>query len=228
MALTVPKPQIEFIKKLLELPDDKIAGFLEALAHAGPQFNFADLSNAVLSRIELPGELVFGLVQVLGSLYLTKDAQNTPTEQFIDGEVFAALKRAGTFSPEIADAQWKKLRKFFIEALSLEDSVGTAAKTGPTLTQHERIFVSARILTDVRPIFRVNVSEKPKSAVVIHMLRMVYRNFQGERQEQFFALDSNDLRSFKALIDRAMKKEETLKALMADAKVSVLPPKESY
>jgi len=228
MPLTVPQPQIDFIKKFLELPDSKIASFLEALTLAGPQFNLRDLADAVSKRTELPMDIVVGVVQVLGSLYLTKDAQNAPKETLVDNEVLPALKRAGTFSKEHAAAEWIKFRYFLMAALSLEDTVGTAAKAGQILTQHERIFVSARILTDVRPIFHVNIAEKPHSALIVHMLRIIYRDFQGHRFEQFFALDSNDVRSLKVLIDRALKKEETLTNLMKDAAVTILQPKEFY
>ncbi len=228
MALRVPENQIDHIKKFLELPDDKIAGFLDALSKAGPQFNVYDLSDEVSNRLGLPNELTEGVVQVLASLYLTRDRQHTPIETFVDQEVSDALKKAETFSEENADAQWAKLRKFLIDALSLESTVGTAAKAGYILTQHERIFVGARILTDVRPIFHGDVSSKPDSAVIIHMLRITQRDDFEKQSDQYFGLDSNDIRSLKALIERAMKKEETLKGLMKDSGVTVLQPKGTY
>ena len=228
MALRVPDKQIDHIKKFLELPDDKIEGFLDALAKAGPQFNYYDLSEEVSVRLEISRHLIEGIVQVLASLYRTRDGQNTPIETFLDQEVYVALKKAETFSEKKADAEWAKLRKFFIEALSLERTVGTAAKAGYILTQHERIFVGARILTDVRPIFHLNVSEKPESAVIVHMLRIAQRDNYGNQADQYFALDSNDIRDLKALIDRALEKEETLKGLMKDSGVTVLHPKGFY
>jgi hypothetical protein len=228
MALTVPPQHIEHIKKFLALPDDKIEAFLDALAKAGPQFNFSDLSDEVSGRTGLSRDLTRDIVLVLTSLYLTRDAQNAPVEKFVDQEVSVALKRAETFSGDDADVQWAKFRKFIITALSLESTVGTAAKAGRILTQHERIFASARILTDVRPIFHLNVSEKPDSAVIIHMLRITQRDNFGHMSDKYFALDSNDIRNLKALIDRALRKEETLKALVKDSGVTVLYPKDYF
>jgi hypothetical protein len=228
MALTVPPLQVAHIKKFLELPDEKLAGFLGALSKAGPQFNVADLASEVSSHLELPSELVGGIVGVLGSLYLTKNAEDIPTGPFIDQIVFSALKKAGTFSAENADSEWERLRKFLSSALSLEKTLGTAAKAGHILTQHERIFANARILTDIRPIFHQNVTDKPEAALIIHMLRMTQRDSQGRLLDQYFALDSNDIRKIKVLIDRAIKKEETLKKLMKSANVSVLDPKDTF
>jgi|SRR6266850_1187169 len=228
MALTVPPTQIAYIKKFLELPEDKIDGFLDALSKAGPQFNIYDLASEASSRLELPKDLVGGIVGVLRSLYLTKDAQDTPVEAFIDQEVSIALKKADAFSKENTDVQWAKLRKFLVAALSLENTVGTAAKAGYILTQHERIFSGARILTDIRPVFHQNVSEKPGAALIVHMLRMTQRDNHGNSTDQYFALDSNDIRRIGALIDRALKKEETLKNLMKDSGVTVLNPKDIF
>ncbi len=228
MARIVPQQQIDHIRKFLELSDDKIKGFLDALATAGPQFNVSDLSGVVSARLELPRDLTEGVVGVLASLYRTREGQDTPIETFVDQEVSAALKKARVFSEKNVDAQWAKLRKFLIAALSLEGIVGTAAKAGYVLTQHERIFVGARILTDVRPIFHSNVSEKPDSSVIIHMLRITQRDDYGNQADQYFALDSNDIRAVKKLIDRALKKEETLKSLMKDSGVTVLYPKDFF
>jgi len=178
--------------------------------------------------LELPGGLVEGIVGVLGSLYLTKNTEDIPTEPFIDQIVSAALRRAETFSKENADAQWEKFRKFLFAALSLEKTLGNAAKAGHVLTQHERVFSSAQILTDIRSIFHQDVAEKPEAALIIHMLRLTQRDRYGHLTDQYFALDSNDIRKIKTTIDRAMKKEETLKKLMKDSNVSVLDPKDTY
>ena len=228
MALIVPPAQVAHIKKFLELTDDKIKEFLDALSKAGPQFNLADLVSEVSDDLDLPPGLIGGIVGVLGSLYLMKNTEDIPTEPFIDQMVSAALRRAETFSKENADAQWEKFRKFLLVALSLEKTLGTAAKAGHVLTQHERVFSSAQILSDIRSIFHQNVAEKPEAALIIHMLRLTQRDRYGHLTDEYFALDSNDIRRIKTIIDRAIKKEETLKKLMKDSNVSVLDPKETY
>ena len=227
MPLRVPEQQIANIKKLLELPDDKIKGFLNALVEAEPTFNVFDLSAEVSGKSGLPYPLTLGINRVLASLYLTRDWRE-PIEAFVDREVLSALKAAQTFSVEAADAEWKKLREFFVAALPIERTVGTAAKAGTVLTQHERVFIGARIMTDLRPIFHLNVSEKPDVAVVVHMLKITERDDFGHKHDQYFALDSNDIRAMKEIIERALKKEETLKGIMKDSGVSVLDVKAFY
>jgi hypothetical protein len=96
------------------------------------------------------------------------------------------------------------------------------------LTDHERIFQDARVLTDIRPIFHPDLSEKPKTAVLVHMLRITTRDIFGNQKAQHFALDANDIRFMKHLMDRAIKKEETLKNLMNSSGISVIAPKEFF
>ncbi|SRR6266851_981428 len=230
MAFTVPASQVTNIKRFLELPESKDEVFVTLISSAGPQFNVYDLGAAVASRSDLPKDLVTGIIGVLGSMYLTRDSQETPLETFVDQDVLVALRRADTFSKdkETANAQWARLRKFLLATLSLESTVGTAAKAGYVLTQHEHIFVSARILTDIRSIFHQNLSEKPESGLIVHMLRMTHRDNHGKTSDEYFALDSNDVRRLKALIDRALKKEETLKSLMKDSGMTILNPKDVF
>lgn len=224
MALLVPADQIGHIKKFLELPDEKIDIFLDALRNAGPQFNVADLALEISGRVDVPPFLADGIVRVLASIYLTRDLR-TPVEKFVDREVFVALKRAQAFPAETIEIQWRRLRTFLVAALSLERSLGTAAKAGPVLTQHERIFAGARIMTDLRPIYHLDVSEKPDAAVIIHMLRITQRDNFGKHSDEYFALDSNDIAAMKVIIDRAEKKEKTLKDIMENSGVTVLNPK---
>ncbi len=228
MALRVPEQDIAVIKRLLELSDDQIAEFLNSLAQAGQNFNIFDLSAEISSKVKLPNDLILSVIKMLAGIYVTRDARNAPLRPFVDQEILLSIKNAKVFSPENSETQWAKLQKFFITALSLENTLGTAAKAGYVLTQHERIFDGARIMTDVRPIFHFDVAEKPESAVIIHMLRITQRDQYRKFQDQYFALDSNDIRNLKAVIERALKKEETLKGLMQKSGVTVLNPKEIF
>jgi len=224
MALRVPAQQIPYVKKFLELPDEKIQGFLDALGATGPKFNVFDLASAISGPLGLPDDLTLGIIQVLASLYLTRDRRQ-PTEQFVDRDVFFALKASQTFSAEQADVQWKKLRQFLIAALSLERTLGTTAKAGHVLTQHEHIFNGARIMTDLRPIYHLDVSEKPDAVIIIHMLKISQRDNVGNQAEHYFALDSNDIATMKDILERATIKEKTLRGIMKDSGVTVLDPK---
>jgi len=230
MALRVPDQQIGQIKKFLELPEDKVKNFLDALANAGPQFNVSDLAAKIAESAQIPRDITDGMIGVLKSLYLTRDRNRPlrPLDVFIDQMVYRSLVKAEAFSQKDADVQWKTLRHFLVTALSLEQTLGTAVKAGPILTSHERIFSGAKIISDIRPIFHLNVSEKPGAAMIVHMLRITQRDDNDNEADLYFALDSNDLIAMKELLDRATEKEATLKSLIKDAGMAVVDPKSFY
>lgn len=240
MAFRVPQQYLIHIQSLLEMPDERLHAFLDALVNTGPKFNIFDLAADISTRAKIPRRIAEGVVQVLANLYTIREGQDIPLETFLDEQVGPALKNHLVARPDSADPadsahadarsaeieiRWEKLKKFLTVALPLDDTVGTAAKAGPVLTEHERIFEDARILTDIRPIFHPDLSEKPHAAVIVHMLRITSRDILGNRRAQYVALDSNDIRVFKQLMDRAIKKEETLKAAMNGSGINIVEPK---
>jgi hypothetical protein len=165
----------------------------------------------------------------VAGLYLTRDREGTPLEPFVNEQIFNALKRAEVFEKEEnVESSWPKLQKFFSEALALHRSVGTAAKTGQVMTQHEHVFTNARLLTDVRPVFHPDVDDIPDAAVIVHMLRITERDASNKRSDTYYALDSNDIRRLKAIIERAIKKEDTIRKMMSKSNIETLDPQEIY
>jgi hypothetical protein len=115
-----------------------------------------------------------------------------------------------------------------LHALSLEGILGTTAKAGEILTEHEKIFETARVMTDFRPIFHVDVSEKPDAGLVIHMLKITQRDKHSRKFDAYYALDTNDIAKLMGVLDRAVKKEKALRKTMEDAGLRVLDVKAFY
>jgi hypothetical protein len=231
MALQVP-PQFHVpIRSLLELPEERLQAILEALKQSGSKFNVYDLASDVTSQTGISRQITDGVIQALAYFYLAKERQALALEAFLDEQVGPGLKNVlvaqadKAAAKEEIEARWTRFRKFLVASLALDDTIGTAAKAGPVMTEHERVFVDARILTDVRPIFHPDLSEKPSVAVVVHMLRITTRDIFRNYQAQYFALDSNDIRLMKQLMDRAITKEETLTNVMGDSGLHVITPK---
>lgn len=214
---------------LLSLPDHAVRDLLTGLEAAGPQFNAEDLTDKV-STSSIAKPVIFEIASILVSLYRTVSKAKSTNElgPFLDTAVLPALKRAGVFSPETQDAQWTKIRGFLHSALSMERTVGATAKAGPVLTEHERVFNDVRIMTDLRPIYHLDVSEKPEAAMVVHMMRITQRDQFRQMKSFYFALDSNDIAAMKKAIERAEQKEVALREIMKDSSVKILDPKPHY
>ena len=201
------------------------------LSDARPSFSIYKLAEQIRTRVEVPEGILDGILRVTAALYRARDLTGAPIEEFVDGDIFRALKSAKILADDDKKAgksNWLKLRKFLVKTLAMHHSVGTASKTGHVMTQHERIFHAARILTDVRPIFYPDVTDTPDAAVVTHMLRITQRNNQGERSDIFVAMDRNDVISLRSTLDRALAKEDTITKLIVKAEVQLINPEEIY
>jgi hypothetical protein len=223
MSFTLPPQDAARLRELLKLTDEQVSGLLTALSKAPAEFNYNDLTAKVFAPDNhISRDVTQGIVLVLVSLYRTADKREAPIAEFLDKDAFPSFSQAGVFTPEDKDREWTKLRSFLLAALSEERSVGTAAKAGPVLTDHDHIFSGARILTDLRPIYHLNVAETPSAATVVHMLKITHRDHYQRNFDSYFALDSNDLETMKRIIERAQKKEETLRKVISETGVTVL------
>lgn len=222
MSFRVPPEDVVRLRELLKLSDEQLSRLSEALSSAPPEFNYYDLATKVVAADNISFSLTQGIIQVLVSLYRTADTKGMPLERFLDEDAFPSFMGAGIFSKEKNEQEWVKLRSFLLSTLAQERSIGTAAKAGPVQTDHDRIFCGAKILTDLRPLYHFDVSQVPSAATVVHMLKITYRDQFERKFDSFFALDSNDLEAMRQLIERAQKKEETLRNVMSTTGVTVL------
>jgi len=87
MALRVPPQYLPKIQGLLELPDERVQGLLDALAKSGSKFNTNDLAVDVSKRTKVPRPLTEGIVNIIATFYKIREDQNIPLETFVDEQV---------------------------------------------------------------------------------------------------------------------------------------------
>lgn len=134
-------------------------------------------------------------------------------------ELRAAAESSG--KPEFQSTNWSAFQEAILEALSQDTALAVAAKAAGVMSDHPKVFCHARILTDLRPIFESSVDNPPAAMVAIHTLKIVYHE-AGEHREFYVAMDSLDAMQLASLLERAFKKEESLKALSAKTGITLL------
>src|SRR5271157_754963 len=132
MALRVPQQHLPQIQSLLEFPDERIQLFLDALTNAGSKFNVYDLATDVSNRAKVPRRIAEGILQVLVSLYMTREREAVPLGKFLDEQVGPALRtalavqdkagdaKASTPTAEEVEERWARFKKFLMAALVLD------------------------------------------------------------------------------------------------------------
>jgi len=104
-----------------------------------------------------------------------------------------------------------------IAAWMLADAVALAAKATDVISEQERLFTSARILTDLRPVFAEAAEDPPLGVGIVETLKIDYLDAEGSDASFYVALDTGDIADLKEVIDRAIAKTESLKQWIGSA-----------
>jgi hypothetical protein len=108
-------------------------------------------------------------------------------------------------------------RKIFAGRLqrTLEiESIALAAKASDIVTEYDRVFHGARVLTDLRPVFGKDPAEGPKAGTLIATLKIEYHPPQGGIDSEFYALEHSDLVRLRDTLDRAIVKHASMRRVM--------------
>jgi hypothetical protein len=108
-----------------------------------------------------------------------------------------------------------------VELLSVEGCLSITAKARFVAYQSPRVYHSARIFTDARPIFSRDAAGPPSAFIVTHTLK-IDTHENAKDHEWFATLDSRDLKALKAVVDRALEKEESLRQSLSKTEVPIL------
>ena len=206
----IPEEQKQALDGFASLPQKEVDALLSLLRKAKPVVSPVALATQVHSK-ELGIELqnLQEIMRMLATLLIVVEVGGVARETVAADVVSAAVREKlpgigpGTIGPDGLKA---RLLAFFSV-----DSLSVTAKAANVMSQHKGPFVGARILTDLRPIF----SGEPPTAVagvIVHNLEITTYT-DGEPLSHFFALDTGDLRKLRSVLERAMRKEDSLKGI---------------
>lgn len=210
--LRVPPAAQEGLVLLVKLSEPQTIALKQALRQAGPALALPELIEQTASGVRLPDDQVAKIISVLASLYSAKVERDLTSERFSE-ELFDALKRSGNKDLQLSEPGASQFRKDLEELLSLDESLGVTTRALALMAEHEHVWQSGRVLTDLRPVFGLDAGQAPKAAVIIHNLRIAYRE-AGHLKEFFVALDSEDLSKLRRILERATTKEASLTLLV--------------
>ena len=116
---------------------------------------------------------------------------------------------------ELDDESRENLGQLLSRLLKLEPILRTG-KALDVITDTAAVFHTARVLTDIRPVFGDEPGLGPLGAVLIHFLKIeAYVN--GRIETSFVSLTVDELEELKSAIDRATAKTATLRSFMASS-----------
>jgi hypothetical protein len=225
MRIRVPEEQSRAFRDLIAMSTAERKALLEAVAAAEPTLMITELAGQVAAALNKESSVLLGQLAVLTGLFMTRVRSGEPVGQFVD-DVCAAGQQLLAATKDERPVEWESFRADLSTALQMENPIGVTAKAIDVTLAHQRVFAEARILTDVRPIFYLDPSEKPNAAVVAHTLQISYYE-NGEAKDYFVAMDAEDLAALGRALDRAGAKEATIRGWLKQCGVTWLNPEEA-
>lgn len=146
-------------------------------------------------------QLVPGLLSLIGQL------RGTPVER-----IAKAVSQSADL--DLDDPGRARLSERLVPLLS-SGALSSTANALELLTQHERNFSGARVVTDIRPIFSRTVEDPPEGAVIVQTLQLDTWDRDGASETYHVAMDEADLQELRAAIERAITKTATLREFLS-------------
>lgn len=204
-GLKIPQEQLPALEKFRTIPLKSLQAFISALQSS---------PDKIPSVPELSTEDAEQLKDAVTQLYSVRAYFDVDIPEFVS---------------DIADALQEQFHiestedfKNRLTALLTIDSISVSVKAQSLKAEYQRTFCTARIVTDVRPVYGSDISSIPSAAMIIHMLRISYHDESTQVREVYIAMDSDDVNALREILDRADVKAKSLEKLLQSAKVRII------
>ncbi|HEX9942177.1 MAG TPA: hypothetical protein VGG03_09185 [Thermoanaerobaculia bacterium] len=215
--LRIPDSQRPAFQALLGYDEAMLTSLQDAFATLRPTIFIRDSAAHVAEATGLEETEVGIILLMISNLFALREQPDMGRDQLLD-QLAAAIKADSEFSS--AAPKLEALVSFLRAVLSLDDTLGVTSKAWTVVRDFERTYCFSRILTDIRAVFRPN-SDDPAAAVIVHNLKLAYH--EGDELCEFFVgMTSRDLEKLKKVIERAERKEASLRAGLKSSQLPIL------
>jgi uncharacterized protein (DUF1778 family) len=220
--LEIPERYYPGIQQLINITEETSKNLIDALKDLPPSANVARLAVAVQSKVdELEIEDVFHILDVITALYILMSDRGDSSPKELSEEIAKAVLESDNFNDINNGESVQHFKERLVEFLEESEVLGITSKASDVMYDHERIFRCSRILTDIRPVFKVNEEDVPAAAGIVHYLKIQYQGLSGE-EEFFVGMDEQDIEQLLEQLERALRKAKTLKLILKKADVPFL------
>jgi hypothetical protein len=215
--LRIPERYAAGLIKLRKLPEESLDKLVGALCSTAAPFLHKDLIGSLeSSKVEIPRDDFDLILQTVLSLHQVAARMDLPTSEIAE-DVCSSMSVSDNEALRIIGEECETFKGRLIKLFNIE-ALTYLAKAQGVVSDHDRVFLHARTLTDIRAIFGNDPEALPKAASVIHTLNVTYQH--GDTTENFYvALDTRDVETLIAVLQRALSKTKGLRLLLQEAKV---------
>lgn len=204
----VPDEFVPILTNLARMTQPDFDALRDAADELGGSAEISHLATQLRESTVLEPDELRALFDAMVSLIAFADTRSQPLAE-LAGDVAA--------SPDldVTNSQQTELVTRIVALTSIEP-IRVVRKGSALSMQHERLFLSSRIMSDIRPVFGADPAAGIEAAILSHTLIV---DFVSDRGTDCFyvALDKDDLRQLQGAVQRAIDKEPSLAATLEAA-----------
>ena len=211
MEVNFPLDHQKALASLARIEGSAFENIVEALQHLEPCLRLSDLR----ARVKTPLTSVPGAEEQLTDALLavaTTSSQIDFSSDFIPA-VVEAVRAGESLSKEEAGALSQRLKVILDIPV-----IRISTKSSTLQVAHDRVYNSARVITDVRPVFPEPLGMDFRYMVIHHLRVTSMRDNRSE--ELYVAMDDKDLLALRDAIDRACQKAAVLRSGLGERGLS--------
>lgn len=221
--MRIPEKFQKSFQRLATMKEGDFNRLKEALANTQPTFDIETFAERVASKDEgLSAAEISDLVGAVAPLM--SSAEQEDVEEFAE---WVSTTVQGNEKLDMGKDDAANLVHRLHDLFAFDDTLGTVAKARAIYFFQGNDFCGAKIVTDVRPIFRSDPNLDPVAAVLVHTLQIGYHRIKSQEHQDFtIMLDEDELDELQEAIERARAKAKTLVRITEKAGMRCLKPRQ--
>lgn len=189
---------------------EQVQAFCEAVEDFKGVYNLDSLIKDIQQQALLDSLDIYNIVHAIYSLIeLIAEAKTTIEDLAID--IIDSFQAVQPSTEQLNDQQKKQFQNNLTQILGQTPKIKLIIKANNLISDYDKVYSNSKILTDIRFILSEKISDAQQAAVIVHQLKVEFVQ-NGEAKHSFYAMDINDLRKLKIIIDRAIEKESTIRS----------------
>ena len=204
--LQIPDDVVPAFNKLSQLSTEeaqKIAFLLEQYPIGGDFADFQRIFKESGLSEQIPN--IDETIYSFGTLLSDKRGEDIEVLARSLSDAFVKSKK-GKIAKDVAEQLKKNLLIIFENA----DHLKKTFKTYYLFSENKQIYLESSLMTDMRLLFNDELEKPPECGVILHQLKIEYRD-ENTSKTFFVSMDKEDVIELSETLQRALRKEETIK-----------------
>jgi len=220
--LQIPEPYVAGLIKIGELDDGTLQELSQALPSAPFSIQQDELTNFLSAKIAaLPKESLGQIVRTLIGVAQAGIQLNLSTSEVVP-LICSAMEQSTIPELKRTALECDGFGRRLVDLLKI-NMLADLAKAPIVISDHDHVFIKARILSDIRGIFASDAEADalPRAAAINHMLNIEHEH-HGNKENFYVSMDLGDMEALIETLDRARSKAKGLTKLLEAAKVPLI------